>query len=174
MARDPQRLLTFTPRFKQQGRQALRARAKKPLTHVSKIGAWGPWKEELGEGLAEKVCRKGWRKVEAGLAKSWQRVGGFPHTLQAFNSQSARLEEVAFCLQLEASCLPFVRIHSGNNSKIIFLCICICYGIENNSETISICYAAPSKLQRKALSASATKNKFQNNIRLYLYLLWNA
>ena len=23
--------------------------------------------------------------------------------------------------------VPFVRIHSGNNSKIIFLCICICY-----------------------------------------------
>ena len=24
----------------------------------------------------------------------------------------------------------FVRIHSGNNSKIIFLCICICYEIQ--------------------------------------------
>ena len=28
------------------------------------------------------------------------------------------------------SLLPFVRIHSGNNSKIIFLCICICYEIK--------------------------------------------
>ena len=35
--------------------------------------------------------------------------------------------------------IPFVRIHSGNNSKIIFLCICICYEIENNSEIVSIC-----------------------------------
>ena len=54
--------------------------------------------------------------------------------------------------------LPFVRTHSGNNSKIVFLCNCICDEIENNSEIISICYAAPSKLQRAAVSASATKN----------------
>ena len=73
---------------------------------------------------------------------------------------------------LRLSCgLPFVRIHSGNNSKIIFLCICICYETKNNSETISICYAAPSKRQRTAVSASATQNEFQNNICLYLYLL---
>ena len=26
--------------------------------------------------------------------------------------------------------LPFVQIHSGNNSKILFLCICICYEIK--------------------------------------------
>ena len=37
--------------------------------------------------------------------------------------------------------VPFVQIHSGNNSKRVFLCICICYEIENDSETISICYA---------------------------------
>ena len=39
--------------------------------------------------------------------------------------------------------LPFVQNHSGNNSKIMFLCICICYGIEIMSKTVSICYAPP-------------------------------
>ena len=59
--------------------------------------------------------------------------------------------------------IPFVRIHSGNNSKIIFLCICICYEIENNSETIFICYATPSNLQRTAVPASATN---KNNSKI--------
>ena len=67
--------------------------------------------------------------------------------------------------------LPFVRIHSGNNSKIIFLCICICYGKPIIFKTIFICWVAPSKLQRTAASVSAMKNEFQNNFRLYLYLL---
>ena len=53
--------------------------------------------------------------------------------------------------------LPFVRIHSGNNSKIIFLCVCICYGIKSMSKIVFICYAASSKLQRTAASVSATK-----------------
>ena len=35
---------------------------KKPLA-VSLNGAWGPWKQGLGEGLAEKVGRKGWHRV---------------------------------------------------------------------------------------------------------------
>ena len=32
--------------------------------------------------------------------------------------------------------LPFVRIHSGNHSKFIFLCICICYEIKIMSKLI--------------------------------------
>ena len=47
----------------------------------------------LEKGLAEKVGKglaKGWRE---GLAKGWQRVGGFPCTLQLFNSRDARLED---------------------------------------------------------------------------------
>ena len=39
--------------------------------------------------------------------------------------------------------IPFVRIHSGNNPKIVFLCIYICYEFENISGIISICYARP-------------------------------
>ena len=39
--------------------------------------------------------------------------------------------------------LLFVQIHSGNNSKMIFLWICICYEIRTMSEIKSICYAVP-------------------------------
>ena len=35
------------------------------------------------------------------------------------------------CKKNKTGLLPFVRIHSRNNSKIIFLCICICYEIDN-------------------------------------------
>ena len=45
--------------------------------------------------------------------------------------------------------LPFVRIYSGYNSKIIFLCICICYEMKIMSKTISICYAAPPRSSKK-------------------------
>ena len=41
-------------------------------------GAWGPRKERVGEGLAEKVGKglaKGWRRVGEGLAKGWRRGG---------------------------------------------------------------------------------------------------
>ena len=54
-------------------------------------------------------------------------------------------------------CIPFVRIQSGNNSKIVFLSICICYEIKIISKSILICCALPFKLQRTALSASAMK-----------------
>ena len=38
--------------------------------------------------------------------------------------------------------LPFVQDHSGKSSKIIFLCICICYAKKKHmSETIWICSA---------------------------------
>ena len=59
------------------------------------LGAWGPRKEGLGEGLAEKVgngLAKGWRRVGEGLAQGWRRVGGFPCTLHFRNSRGARLE----------------------------------------------------------------------------------
>ena len=52
--------------------------SKKPLTRVSKTGAWSPRKEGVGEGLAEKVGKglaKGWRRVGKGLARGWRRVG---------------------------------------------------------------------------------------------------
>ena len=39
--------------------------------------------------------------------------------------------------------LPFVQNHSENNSKIIFLCICIWCDPQIISEGIFICYAAP-------------------------------
>ena len=75
---------------------------------------------------------------------------------------------------LKSTALPFVRIHCGNNSKIILLCICICYEIKIMSKIIFICYAVPSKLRRTAVSVSATKNYIQNKYLLYLYLLRNA
>ena len=53
------------------------------------------------------------------------------------------------------------------NVKITLLCICICYEIVIMPEIMFICYATPSKLQRTAVSASATKNNF----RLRLHLL---
>ena len=66
--------------------------AKKPLL-CFETGDWGPRKEELGEGLAEKVGKalaKGWRRAGEGVAKGWQRV---PCTLQLCNSRNARVEE---------------------------------------------------------------------------------
>ena len=67
--------------------------------------------------------------------------------------------------------VSFVRIHGGNTSKIVFLCICIRYETENCSKISSICYARPPlnckdqlclRLQRRINS--------KNNFRLYLYL----
>ena len=52
---------------------------------------------------------------------------------------------------LQVSTPPFVRIHSGNHSKILFLCICICYEIKIISKLIVICCAPPFKLQRTAV-----------------------
>ena len=46
----------------------------------------------------------------------------------------------------DVSSTLFVQIDCGNNSKIEFLRVCICYEIEIISEMISICYAAGSKL----------------------------
>ena len=60
------------------------------------------------------------------------------------------------------------------HKKRIFFCICICYEISILSENCSICYAAPSKLQRTAVSAPATKNEFQYHFPLHLHLLWHA
>ena len=40
---------------------------------------------------------------------------------------------------------PFVRIHNGKNSKIIFFCICICNAIKIMSKTILICYVKTAK-----------------------------
>ena len=60
-------------------------KSKKPLTWASKRVPGGPRKEELGEGLAEKVgegLAKGWHRVGEELAKGWQRVGRFPCTLR--------------------------------------------------------------------------------------------
>ena len=59
--------------------KALRsADPKKPLTRVSKRvpGAHGKRGLERGwqKRLAEKVGRKGWRRVGTGLAQGWQRV----------------------------------------------------------------------------------------------------
>ena len=72
----------------------------------------------------------------------------------------------------EDPAVPFVRIHSGNNSKIIFLCICICYEMENNSKTISICNAGPPlKTAKNSCVCICYENEFQNNYCLYLYLL---
>ena len=54
---------------------------KKLLTSVSKKVPGAHGKEELGEGLAEKVGKglvKGWLKVGEGLAKGWQRVSLHP------------------------------------------------------------------------------------------------
>ena len=59
---------------------------------------------------------------------------------------TARLWKLKICCPHplpESQLLPFVRIHGGNNSKKVFLCICICYVIENTSEIVSICYARP-------------------------------
>ena len=67
--------------------------------------------------------------------------------------------------------LPFVQIHGGNHSNIIVLCICICYKSQIISKVFVICYAAPSKLQKTAVSASATKYLFKYMFCLYLYLL---
>ena len=69
---------------------------KKPLTRISKRvpGVHGKrslergWQKRFAQGLS-----KAWRRVGTGLAKGWQRVGGFPSTLQIFNSGNARLEE---------------------------------------------------------------------------------
>ena len=54
--------------------------------------------------------------------------------------------------------LPLGQKQSGHNLKTVFLCICICYAIKIMSKTILICYSVPSKLQRAAVSASATRN----------------
>ena len=57
------------------------------------MGAWGPRKEGVGEGLAEKAAKglaKGWQMVGKWLAQDWHRVGGFPYTLQFCNSQGTR------------------------------------------------------------------------------------
>ena len=59
------------------------------------MGAWGPRKEGVGEGLAEKVGKglaKGWRGAGKGLAKGWRRDSGLPCTLPFRNSRGARLE----------------------------------------------------------------------------------
>ena len=48
--------------------------------------------------------------------------------------------------------IPFVQNHSGNNSKTMFLCICICYETIIISKKNFICYAAPFELQRTQLS----------------------
>ena len=55
--------------------------------------------------------------------------------------------------------IPFVQNHSGNNSKIIFTCICICCDLQIISKIIcrSATLPPPSKLQRTAVSASATR-----------------
>ena len=56
------------------------------------------------------------------------------------------LKEFGFALLFRTcveSLIPFVRIHSGNNSKIIFLCICICNEIKIMSKIIFICYVPP-------------------------------
>ena len=60
--------------------------------------------------------------------------------------------------------LAFVQIHSGNDSNIIFLCICFCYQRKTMSKIFLVCYAAPSKLRRTAVSASATTKQFQNKL----------
>ena len=39
---------------------------------------------------------------------------------------------------------PFVRIHSGNNSKVVFLCICICYATKLMAKTC-VCALRPSR-----------------------------
>ena len=71
--------------------------------------------------------------------------------------------------------LPFVRIHSGNDSKILFFCICVCYEIKIMSKTILICYAAPPPLEAaKNSRVCICSEKFQNNFCLYLYLQRNA
>ena len=66
-----------------------------PFNPCLSTGAWGPRKQGLGEGLAEKVCKglaKGWRRVGTRFSKGWRRVRGFPCTLQFRNSRGARLE----------------------------------------------------------------------------------
>ena len=83
---------------------------------------------------------------------------GSPRHPSSRHPRPSDRSSVSVCLHRGWNCLPFVRIHSGNNSKIVFLCICICYEIKIMSKIIFICYAAPSKLQRTAVSVSATKN----------------
>ena len=56
---------------------------KKLLTCVSKA-ALGVH----GRGAWRGFGRKGWRRVGTGLAKGWERVGGFPCTLQLFNPEA--------------------------------------------------------------------------------------
>ena len=73
--------------------------------------------------------------------------------------------------KLQSSKLPFVRIHSGNNSNKNISLYLYLLGNKNYFQHYFICYVAPLKLQRTTVSVSATKYYFQNNFRLYLYLL---
>ena len=46
--------------------------------------------------------------------------------------------------------LPFVQIHSGNNSKIVFLCICICYEMKIISKIILYLLCGPLKAAKNS------------------------
>ena len=95
------------------------------------------------------------KRGKCGLALMWLALGDPQRTERNGSEAHTRSPQIGRTLQQSwmqnrpiviHPCnfdLPFVRIHSGNNSKIIFLCICTFYEIEIISTIIFICYAAP-------------------------------